>query len=187
MSISSEDDLKVAVEEVNSKLQEIQDYLQRQPNVAGKIRFPRGFIRTATEQRKRLSFIKNDVLKTNLSYSLILSDIYLWLMIRTDIYGTAHEMVMKAGIFLAGAIAESITKDYLDGKIGKKKTYKERTQKLVDDGVIDAAFQADLDWVWDMRNRMHLMLVCDIEYGRYKIEDYERATLTIRELLNKLK
>ena len=82
MEIKNRNDLKRAAEEAGVLLQQIQDYcaannLNWAECAEAKVRFPRGFIRTASLQRKRLSFLEGKVLKDNLAYTLILSDVVL--------------------------------------------------------------------------------------------------------------
>lgn len=80
----------------------------------------------------------------------------LWLLIRTDISATARDMMIKLFIFLGGSLTESITKDYLKGIYGK--SFKVRTEYLEVNGIISLELKAELDWVWDTRNNMHLFM-----------------------------
>lgn len=107
-------------------------------------------------------------------------------MIRTDIAGTAKEMIIKEGICLVGSLCESITKDVLTDKVGKSKGYKDRNKYLVDKGIIDVTLQSELDWVWDTRNNEHLFLVEIREHEHYKVSDYNRAINALRALREKL-
>ena len=52
---------------------------------------------------------------------------------------------------------ESVTKVYLKGKCGKKKDYKYRTTYLVAQNIIKQQLKIDLDWLWDMRNKMQFV------------------------------
>ncbi len=58
---------------------------------------------------------------------------------------------------------------------GKRKGFKKRIQKLVDDGVLSSESQEDLNWVWDVRNNAHLVTLTDAEYQKYNLKDYNRA------------
>lgn len=146
------------------------------------IRFPQGALRKADAFRRRFKFIQNDTLLRNVSYSLILSDIYHWLMNRINFIGTAREMIIKEQVCLMGALAESLTKDYLGGISSPKLSYKKRTEKLLSLGIIDEGEKEDLDWLWDCRNYEHLYLVKHWEYQHYKAEHYNRALETVRKL-----
>ena len=153
MKIENEAKLEEAVEKAGELLQAIQDYCGRDNITKAKVRFPRGYIRTASTQRGRLRFIKDQDLKSNLAYTLMLSDVVLWNLIRTDISGTANQMLIKLFIFLGGSMIESITRDYLKGICGKN--FKKRTEYLVNNSVIPEDLKQELDWVWDTRNNIH--------------------------------
>ena len=150
---------------------------------AAKVRFPRGYIRTAAIARKKIHFIKPEALQSNISYTMMLTDVQHWLLSRTDLAGTAREMVIKLQIFLIGTIAESITKAYLKGKCGDG--YKKRTNYLVTEGLIGNALKEDLDWLWDIRNKMHLFQVTDSEWlsKDYSVENHNRAMTAFNKLL----
>lgn len=184
--ITNDGKLKEIVTRVSADLQAIQDCLGQEDHADAKVAFPRGFIRTAAHFRSRFAFIGDETLKRNIAYTLILSDVYRWLLNRTDISGTAKEMIIKEGICLVGSLCESVTKDVLKGIVGKKKGYKERTQYLLDNRIIDAGLKKELDWVWDTRNNEHLFLVEIREHEHYKLADYNRAIKALRNLRDKL-
>jgi hypothetical protein len=186
MPIKSDNELSKAVADVGQLLQEIQDYAGRDFSKPCKVRFPRGYIRTASEQRMRLGFLKDSVLSSNISYTLILTDVLHWLLVRTDIAATAKEMLIKLQISLLGNLVESITKVYLKGKCGKG--YAERTKYMEEHNLITAQLHSELDWLWDMRNRNHLFLVTSSEYysADYTTANYNRAAKAFQELLSVL-
>jgi NAD-dependent SIR2 family protein deacetylase len=95
-------------------------------------------------------------------------------------------MLIKTSVCLLGSLAESLTKDVLAGQISKKASYKKRTAKMVELGMIDKHMQNQLDWLWDTRNREHLFLLDSPEYGHYKMDDYEKASKTIATLTKNL-
>ncbi len=187
MPITNDKELEVAVTEAGDLLQQIQDYCGRTYKASAKVRFPRGFLRTAGEQRIRLSFIDNKYLKSNLAYCLILSDTIHWLLTRTDIAATAKEMLIKLYIFIRGTLIESITTDYLKGKRVPKRSYKFRTQSLVDLGIIDSKLKDELDWIWDTRNNMHLFGLVEREcFNDYNTTSQARAAKAFREFVEVL-
>lgn len=191
MDINSKPELAKAAEQAGMLLQQIQNYLEANDLnwsecSEAKVRFPRGFIRQAGLQRKRLEFLENRALKDNLAYTLILSDVVLWLKIRTDLWGTPKEMLTKLYVFLIGTLVESITKEYLEGICGKN--FKKRNEFLVEKGVIDEQLQVDLDWLWDTRNRMHLFQLDAREYENdYDEKCHRRCVKTFRSLLAALR
>lgn len=187
MEINNDADLQKAVEQANCLIQDIHDYAGRDFSKSWKLRFPRGYVRTATEQRARIPFLSNGSLKDNIAYTLMLSDTTHWLLVRTDVSGTIKEQLIKMHLFLLGSLCESITKIYLKGRCGKN--YKERTTFLVSAGEIDQNLKDDLDWLWDMRNNMHLFLVVDREYNcpHYTVANHNRAVRAFRKMLDHLK
>ncbi|WP_199532930.1 hypothetical protein [Thiopseudomonas alkaliphila] len=185
MEIENEAQLEEAVEKASELLQAIQDYCGRDNIKKAKIRFPRGYIRTASVQRGRLRFIKDQSLKSNLAYTLMLSDVVLWNLIRTDISGTANQMLIKLFIFLGGSMVESITKDYLKGICGKN--FKKRTEYLVDNQIIPDELKEELDWVWDTRNNMHLFMLDGSEYeNSYNASAHTRCAKAFKGLIETL-
>ena len=186
MTIQSDEELAQKVMEASALLQEIQDYAGRDFSKPAKVRFPRGYIRTAAEARGRMSFVKEVKLKSNVSYTMILSDVLHWLLVRTDLSGTAKEMIIKLQMFLLGSIIESLTTDYLKGKC--KKNFCKRTAYLKEHGVISEQLQIDIDWLWGMRNKMHLFLVDSSEWqcSDYTTANHNRAVKAFKSLLDKL-
>nr|WP_156889262.1 hypothetical protein [Halomonas sp. 1513] len=187
MPIKSDEDLRAAVDKASELLQEIHNYCAVRnraraevPNA--KVRFPRGFIRPADMQRGRISFVKDSALKSNLAYTLILSDAVLWLNLRTDLWGIPQQMLTKLYAFLLGSLCESLTKNYLHGVCGKG--YKGRTAYLKENGIIEECLQEELDWLWEARNRMHFFRLPGREYENdYNTAFHRRAVEAFRGLI----
>jgi hypothetical protein len=190
MAINNLEELKTAAETAGNLLQDIQNYCQKNDlNWAecqnAKVKFPAGFIRTASIQRARMPFLDNMALKSNLAYTLILSDVILWLSLRTSLWGTPKEMLTKLYVFLIATLCESITKEYLKGVCGKN--FKPRNQYLLDTKIIDSRLKDDLDWLWDTRNRMHLFQLEEREYeNEYDQQCHQRCVQAFRDLLKSL-
>jgi hypothetical protein len=170
------------VERIGNDLQTLEDALKAGGEIRTKVRFPRGVLRTATYFREKFWFIRSENLRRNIAYTLILSDVYRWVLNRNDLWGTPREMLIKEGVCLVGSLAESITKDALRGVCSKNTGYKARIKKLRELDAIDGKLQANLEWLWDYRNREHLFLVDEWEYGHYKLQHYNKAILTLRGL-----
>lgn len=112
----------------------------------------------------------------------MLSDTVLWLSVRTDIGGTARDMLNKLFIFLIGSIIESVTKDYLKGICGKN--FEGRLTFLVTNGVIQEELKQEICWVWETRNRMHLFQLEGREYENdYHDANHHRTIAAFRALL----
>ena len=180
--IESDEQLAVAAQAASELIQQISDYLGERNCEEGKIRFPRGYIRACIEHRNKYTFIKDPVLRRNIAYALLTTDVFRWLLNRTDLAIVAKEMIIKQGIAIFGSIAEAVTKDYLKGKPGGGKNYKKRLDMLYENGEIDEETKRELVWLWDLRNSLHLMLLTDPEYEKYTMRDYNRAVLALRRL-----
>lgn len=184
--IENDEELLLVTTEVGEKIQEINDYLGQRNHPHGTIRFPRGYIRTCVIHRSKYQFVKDATLKSNVAYTLLLTDLFRWLLNRTDIAGQAKEMLIKKEISSLGSIAESITKDYLKGRKGGGKHYKYRSQVLVDEGIITKELKDEIDWVWDVRNGEHLALLKQRDWKVYKMKDCNRAIRALQDLRNGL-
>lgn len=110
MPIESDLELTETIERTGADLQAIQDYVGREFARPCKVRFPRGFIRTADHFRSRLLFVADQTLRQNLSYTLMLHDVQRWILVRTDLTGTLKEMLIKDAIVLLGNVAETLTR-----------------------------------------------------------------------------
>lgn len=184
--IESDEDVETALAEAGYLLQTVQNYLGSDRTREARVRFPRGFLRTAHMGRQRLDFVKKSALRTNLAYSLLLSDVYLWVLLRTDLAGTARDMLVKANLALAGSIAEALLADHYHGVLGKRQRFTSRTAKLVADGVITQKAKDDLDWLWDVRCKQHLFEIDDSEFDAYSLHDNERGVTTMNGLIDAL-
>jgi hypothetical protein len=185
MSLLSEDQLKETVARISIDLQRLENHFAKAGipgNKQLKFRFPRGRLRTAKKFRNDYWFIRDVNLKCNVSYTLILTDVYCWILNRTDLYGAAQAMLIKEGVCLVGALAESITKDAMQDHCGRHTSFKKRTVKMVELGIITADLQTSLDALWDWRNREHLYLLGDLEYDKYSLAHYNSAILTLRAM-----
>ena len=171
MAISNDAELHAAVAEAGALLQDIQRYVGRTPRQDARVRFPRGFLYTAARHREAFDYIDDACLRDNLAYTMILADTVHWLLTRTDIMATAREMQIKLFVFLIGTMSESVTKHYLSGHCGK--AYKGRTAYLLEHEIINEELRDDLDWLWQLRNNMHLFGLEKPEY----INDYNDETL----------
>jgi hypothetical protein len=188
--ITNDQELQRAADRASALIQEIHDYCSSTRRTIAdvpqaRVRFPRGFIRTAGYQRTRFPFLSNAALKSNIAYTLMLSDTVLWLSVRTDIGGTARDMLNKLFIFLIGSIIESVTKDYLKGICGKN--FEGRLTFLVTNSVIEEELKQEICWVWETRNRMHLFQLEGREYENdYHDANHHRTIAAFRALLASL-
>lgn len=180
--IDSDEDLKAAVDAVGAGLQDISHYLSANPTAQGRVRFPRGFLGTVGQHSKKYSWIEKEVLKRNLSYQYIFYDVLRWVSNRTDVSGTASEMIYKHAIVVISSIAEGLLAaaanqlDYVEGKFPK------RLKHLLTDEIITQKLHDELTWMWDARQAVHVHIVNDLEWEKYKVTDARRASKAVKEL-----
>lgn len=167
-------DLEMFVIDANEALQAIQNEYGRKNVADARVRFPRGFIRTASAAKNTLPNLGTEVQRRNASYALMTIDVFRWLVVRTDLSGTALSMIVKEGISILGALCEWLTKEATQGH-GSRKSYTKRTEKLFDLGIIDSNLKNELDWIWDIRCNEHIHEVTSLEHEMYSRTDYNRA------------
>jgi type I restriction enzyme S subunit len=183
---SVSESIKQLAGRVGGDLQKLEDLLKTSGDRKIKIRFPRGFLRRASHFRERYWFVRDNNLKRNIGYSLILSDVYRWMLNRTDLWGTPREMLIKEGVCLMGSLTESLTKDAMRGICGKNQSYSKRLIKMAELCIINDNLRAKLEWLWDYRNHEHLFLIEEWEYGHYTLKHYNNAILALRGLRDAL-
>lgn len=184
--ISNDKELAKAVDIVSNRLQQIQNYLGEDISGKGRIRLPKGYIRSVERFRTQLFFISNNNIKSNLAYALVQSDVNLWLINRTNLYGVAREMTIKLAITLVGSISETLTVSGTEGLIGKKHTFCERCNRMAKLGIISDRLKDELHWLWRMRSGIHIYEIDHREYKKYRISDYNRAVAASRGLRKSL-
>lgn len=189
MPIESDADLIGAVAEVGRRIQQISDYANENPasESLARIRFPAGFLRTATFHREQLRFVSDVKLRKNLSYACMTHDVLRWLIVRTDLSGQARDMVIKEAICLTGSVCEALTIWPGEQGLGKSKSFANRAARLRELGVISEAVEADLNWVWDIRRREHIADVEIQEWNHYTTAQWHRSVTALRALRDGLK
>lgn len=183
---SSDAEIEKLAAQAGEALQNLQSLLGRTERGAGKVRFPRGFLHSAGKWRMRLGFIRQNAVMNNVAYTLMLHDVYLWLLRRTDLAGLARDMIVKASLSALGSIAEAILMDHYAGQMGARQRFTSRTERLLSEGIISSNLKDDLDWLWDMRCRQHLYELAHAEFDFYETADHKRAIATANGLINAL-
>lgn len=184
--IENDDELLKVSNDISEKLQQIHDYLNDRNHPNGKIKFPRGYLRKCVDHRRKYMFVSDHILRSNIAYTLLQTDLFRWLLNRTDIFGQAKEMIIKKEISAIGAIIESITKCYLHGRRGGGQSFKYRSNVLFEEGIISEELKEKINWVWDVRNSEHLNLLEQREWGVYEMKDCNKAIRTLHELRDSL-
>jgi len=180
--ISSDEELKSVVDAVGTGLQLISNYLELNPSLDGKVRFPRGFLGTAHSHSKKYSWIENDVLRRNMSYQYIFHDVLSWVNTRTDIAATAKEMIYKHSIVVVSSIAEGLLAAAVNQIGHKEGKFPKRLNRLLCEGVITQKLHGDLTWMWDLRQSVHIHIVSDLEWRKYKASDANRSFTAVQNL-----
>jgi hypothetical protein len=166
--------LDAFVAQASQAIQAIQDDQSRQINERAKIRFPRGWIRTAGTFRTRYWYVGRTT-QQNLGYAHITLDVFRWLVVRTDLAGIARDMIFKESICLIGSIVEALCSHITRGRIGKRHKFKERTARMLDAGMIQQATKDEVDWLWDLRGGVHIDELPNSEIDAYDVTDVNRA------------
>ena len=187
--IENEDQLRDAVREAGNLIQQISDYVRhnRRHQRLSRVRFPRGFIKTAYAIRQNLKFIDNAVLRQNVSYALMTHEVLRWVVFHTDLSGQAQEMLIKEAVCLLGNVCESITIFPTEHGLGRGSGFLRRVRRFQVMNIIDAEVVAELEWLWEKRNQEHLYDVPFREWSHYTEDDWVRAVrayLSLRDGLN---
>ena len=178
--------LQALIDRAGEALQGIQNDLGPD-GPGGRVRFPRGYLKTVHARIGRFTWINDDTLKRNLCYHLIFSDVLRWLLNRTDLAGVAHGMVVKHTIALMGSVVESLTMTAMKQLGHGRRNYAKRVECLFDEGLLDAALRNELLWLWEARSGVHVYEVTDLELDTYRVADSNRAiraTCTLADTLN---
>lgn len=177
--------LQEKVQSINSYLQDLTDFLgavSSENEKFLKINFPYGYIRTASTCREELKCVDNQNTKSNIAYSLMLSDLFTWLVNRTNIQGTLQEMIIKNEILVMASICETLSVL----KVGKGKNYNQRIEKLFNQKIISEKIMGDLLWLWEIRVGVHIYELNKKEYQKYTIQDFLKAKETTKQFIIEL-
>ena len=171
---------------VDEHIQAIQDYLGDRNHADGRIRFPRGYLRTVGSFYSTLGFVRDRTLRRNICYALVTADVLRWVTNRTDLWGLPREMISKMGVVLMGSICEALTVEGTRGIIGKRHRFCDRATRMEAAGMISESVRDELHWLWNRRSAIHLHDVSVMEYGVYDVKDYNRAVKVTRALRDAL-
>ena len=67
-----------------------------------------------------------------------------------------------------------------------EKSYNARVNDLLKREKIDATAAEELKWLWEFREGVHLFLIKDKEYNKYKAEHFNRAKKAVKQLIRQL-
>jgi hypothetical protein len=137
-------------------------------------------MRTACEFRKKLRCVEDLTVKANISYQLVFSDFFSWLLNRTDIAFTVREMVIKYEIILMASIAEQLK------AVFSNDSFMKGINKLCKDGKISSKTDTELSWLWETRKGIHLYKLDTTEHNKYSDFDFDRAVIAVRSFMDEL-
>ena len=189
-----DNEVEELLKQIGSDLRTLEQLLRSKGIFKTKIEFPGGIITKSWTYREILPYIYDDCLRRNISYHLMLDDIFQWLLRRFNFYLVAEAMLIKTAIVNFGAIFEAILKNVSSCFRKDRKETKEKDELgvsractiLTKNGVISKESKKDIMWVWGIRNKQHLVLLKNWEYVRYEITDYDRAIDTYNRLIAEL-
>jgi uncharacterized protein YutE (UPF0331/DUF86 family) len=178
------------VKEIGDKFQLLEEELKKQGIEKVEIKFPRGFLPKTQSYRSKLSFIEDDTLRRNLSYHLMLIDIYNWILNRFDIAFTGGEMLIKQAIFQFGLVSDALVQYVAEIKepTPHERGFKGSLTVLVKHKIITEELRKNLEWLWEIRNKAcHLDTLKEREFEKYSLKNYEKALSIWQELEEQLK
>jgi hypothetical protein len=188
MPVKNEVDLREAVNEASRLLQDIQDYAGRSKRDDAKVRFPRGFLRTANECRKLLPGYMEHDRASNCAYAFMYLDILWWLTNRTDIAATAKEMVLKSAIITLGTVTEAVLRIRDEPGFGKNTDFNDRLEAAYTRDLINEDDKRVLSKLWKDRNNVHQKnLDAPSEFDKYAVDDVNLPLAALERLLKVLR
>jgi len=171
-------------EAAGEAMQDIQTDLGSQTYVAeARVRFPRGYVRTAARLYNNLPEIGDNTKRRNFAYQLMRADVCRWLLTRTDVYGQVQSVLVAEHICILAYGVEFFVKSLNYRKVGKKHSFKRHTKYLVDTGVLDANLKSELDWMWDVRTHEHLDATTDLRHCVHGQVDFNRSMAAWNEFM----
>lgn len=167
----------------SSAIRDLQAMVGREYHKAAQIEFPRGYLREIRWWRFALRFVHSSRVRDSVADTLMMHDVQSWLLKRTDLAGHARDMLIKAAIGSLGSVAEALLIDATSPPMGARQKFASRVNRLREAEVLDDAAAAELNWLWEIRNRQHLHGLQARDYARYAAEDHPRAEHAIANLV----
>lgn len=96
------------VKKIHFLLKRLNDHNRNTNTESIKIKLPGGIISTVDNYTRSLPYITNDILQRNISYHLMLDDVFIWFLNHFAFYAVVKEMIVKIAIANLGNIMEAI-------------------------------------------------------------------------------
>lgn len=174
--VFSSNEISEKIVHLNSIIEELEPYFkERKPkDVYVGIRFPFGVIHKADEWRRFFPFINNMTLKTNIAYTLQVTDVIKWILRWFDLKGVAREMLIKIGIILFTSVQEALAYDFVNNYVQRpaNKRYSKNLKKLLERSIITQHYYAHFEKCRCMRDDIHLHRLGLPEREKYTLDDY---------------
>lgn len=173
---------KELAEVVSKDLQQIEECLgsgdQRLQIVV-----PRGVVRQVSEIQPDYNFVADETLKRNITYAVEALDFYKWIINRFRLYGPVAGYLYKTGIILVNMIIEALISDFLEQKgFDPANKHSKNIKKLRDKCGAPKPLCERMRKLNERRANIHLRLVTDLETTKYKLEDWNRAILLLKDV-----
>jgi len=183
-------ELNKLAESISYKLQRMEDLISKNNIKEEEIplfRFPRKVIREAHKYKEEIKFIDDEIIKSNIAYTWMVTDVYRWLITRTDIDFAAKSLLIKQWIIATASIIEAIV-TYIASQITKReiKSVNTAVKILFQSNIIKEEDMKALKDIWGQRNKIHIGNIKEKEYAKYSENDYLKAIQTLQTLINRL-
>jgi hypothetical protein len=175
ISITNDAELVDVLDTVNVSLQSIHNYLKNNPGKKAKIRFPRGYLGSIYSHSSKFSWLEDPVLSKNIAYQHVFVDTLRWMANHTDLFSTGRDMLLKNALVSYGSIFEALLYgaikqlDFIEGKVPT------RLNRLEKEGVINESLRKELDWLWNLRQSIHIKSVDVVERQKYSAAEVNRS------------
>ena len=182
----TKEEVETLIDEIGTKLWNVDEAIEKGIKTDKKIFFHPWIMKSADEHRKEVWFIDDPILKSNVSYELMILDFYDWFLSRFGIEALARELLIKNAIGIYGNIIDAISV-YIAKKIvrtNENMGFKRASNILVEHNIISKEFRKSLiDEIWSIRNKQHIGTLQERELEWYNDDNYEIT----KELWEKIK
>ena len=168
---------------ISKNLQRLEDILPEDTRTD--LAVPRGIIRRVEDILPEYSFVMDNTIRRNICYAVEALDFYRWIINRFKTYGPVSGYLYKTGIILVDMIVEAMTHDFLKQKeVRKNKKHSKNIPKLKTLG-IPASLCERIEKLHNRRSNIHLYLISDLEATKYRLKDWNRSILCLRDTREK--
>jgi len=186
--IKNEDDLQKSVDIVSEHLQAITDFARQSENeaISPRIKFPRRYFQTVYTIKKKFPWLDDGVLKSNVSYNYMYLDTIRWISNFTDLYAVPQSMIYKNAIVAYASISEClIYSAAIKSDLVERKTMPV-VRKLCSLSVLSENLIGEIEWLWDLRNKVHIHSVTEPEGDRYSADHANRSAKFLDQIEHEL-